>query len=51
MSAFGQSSRLSPSKHKPFAAREVKLVLIEPSGAVNTGDVGGKMTAKNDVWV
>jgi hypothetical protein len=38
-------------EHKPFAAREVKLMLIEPKGVVNTGDVGGEMTAKNDVWV
>jgi mannose-6-phosphate isomerase-like protein (cupin superfamily) len=38
-------------EHKPFAAREVKLMLIEPRGVVNTGDVGGEMTAKNDVWV
>ena len=38
-------------EHKPFAAREVKLMLIEPKGVVNTGDAGGEMTAKNDVWV
>ena len=38
-------------EHKPFAEREVKLMLIEPKGVVNTGDAGGEMTAKNDVWV
>jgi mannose-6-phosphate isomerase-like protein (cupin superfamily) len=38
-------------EHKPFAAREVKLMLIEPKGVVNTGDAGGEMTAKNDAWV
>ena len=38
-------------EHKPFAANEVKLMLIEPKGVVNTGDAGGEMTAKNDVWV
>ena len=38
-------------EHKPFAAREVKLMLIEPRGVVNTGDAGGQMTAPNDVWV
>ena len=38
-------------EHKPFAAREVKLMLIEPKGVVNTGDAGGEMTAKNDVWI
>jgi len=38
-------------EHKPFAAREVKLMLIEPRGVVNTGDAGGEMTAENDVWM
>ena len=38
-------------EHKPFAAREVKLMLIEPKGVVNTGDAGGERTAKNDIWV
>ncbi|HEY4011134.1 MAG TPA: cupin domain-containing protein [Acidobacteriaceae bacterium] len=38
-------------EHKPFAEREVKLMLIEPKGVVNTGDAGGEMTAENDVWV
>jgi mannose-6-phosphate isomerase-like protein (cupin superfamily) len=38
-------------EHKPFAAGEVKLMLIEPKGVVNTGDAGGQMTAENDVWV
>ena len=35
----------------PFAAGEVKLMLIEPKGLVNTGDAGGEMTAESDVWV
>jgi mannose-6-phosphate isomerase-like protein (cupin superfamily) len=38
-------------EHKPFAAREVKLLLIEPRGVLNTGDEGGERTAENDVWV
>jgi mannose-6-phosphate isomerase-like protein (cupin superfamily) len=38
-------------EHKPFAARECHVMIIEPAGTVNTGDVGGKLTAKNDVWV
>src|SRR5579884_3398003 len=37
-------------EHKPFAAEECKLMLIEPRGTVNTGDAGGKLTAANDVW-
>ena len=38
-------------EHKPYAAREVKLLLIEPRGVPNTGDAGGERTAANDVWV
>ena len=38
-------------QHKPFAAREVKLMLIEPRGVTNTGDAGGERTAPNDVWI
>jgi mannose-6-phosphate isomerase-like protein (cupin superfamily) len=38
-------------EHKPFAAREVKMMLVEPRGVTNTGDAGGERTAANDVWV
>ena len=38
-------------EHKPFAAREVRLLLIEPRGVLNTGHAGGERTARNDVWV
>ena len=38
-------------EHKPYAAREVKMMLIEPRGVTNTGDAGGERTAANDVWV
>jgi mannose-6-phosphate isomerase-like protein (cupin superfamily) len=38
-------------EHKPFAEREVKLMMIEPRGTPNTGDVGGERTAPNDVWI
>lgn len=38
-------------EHKPYAAREAKVLLIEPRGVVNTGDAGGERTAANDVWV
>jgi len=38
-------------EHKPFAASEVKLLLIEPRGTLNTGDAGGDRTAANDVWI
>ena len=38
-------------KHKPYAASEVKLMLIEPRGVANTGQEGGDRTAEQDVWV
>ncbi|CAI8804421.1 Mannose-6-phosphate isomerase, cupin superfamily [Pseudomonas sp. IT-P253] len=38
-------------EHKPFAGQEVKLLLIEPKGVLNTGSEGGDRTAQNDVWV
>ena len=38
-------------EHKPYAEDEVKLLLIEPRGVLNTGEEGGERTALNDVWV
>lgn len=38
-------------EHKPFAEGEVKLLLIEPRGVLNTGQEGGERTAENDVWI
>lgn len=38
-------------EHKPCAEREVKLMLIEPRGVLNTGHEGGERTAQNDVWI
>lgn len=39
-------------EHKPYAELEVKMLLIEPRGIVNTGDEGsGNLTAENDVWI
>jgi mannose-6-phosphate isomerase-like protein (cupin superfamily) len=38
-------------EHKPYAEHEVKLLLIEPRGVLNTGDKGGERTAANDVWI
>jgi mannose-6-phosphate isomerase-like protein (cupin superfamily) len=38
-------------EHKPYAEHEVKLLLIEPRGVLNTGDAGGDRTAANDVWI
>jgi mannose-6-phosphate isomerase-like protein (cupin superfamily) len=39
-------------EHKPYAAEEVKLLLIEPRGVLNTGDhEPSELTAVNDVWI
>jgi mannose-6-phosphate isomerase-like protein (cupin superfamily) len=38
-------------EHKPYAAKEVKLLLIEPRGILNTGHAGGERTVQNDVWI
>ena len=38
-------------EHKPFAEDECKVLLVEPRGIVNTGDVEGELTAANDVWI
>jgi mannose-6-phosphate isomerase-like protein (cupin superfamily) len=38
-------------EHKPSAEREVKLMIIEPRGVLNTGKEGGGLTAELDVWV
>jgi mannose-6-phosphate isomerase-like protein (cupin superfamily) len=32
-------------EHCPRADQEVKLLLLEPTGVVNTGDAGGDLTA------
>ena len=39
------------TEHKPFAENEVKMLLIEPRGTLNTGHEGGECTAENDVWI
>jgi mannose-6-phosphate isomerase-like protein (cupin superfamily) len=33
-------------EHCPEAAEEAHILLIEPSGTVNTGDAGGELTAE-----
>lgn len=38
-------------EHKPFAEKQCKIMLIEPAGTINTGDVGGDLTAENNVWI
>ena len=38
-------------EHCPHAEDECHVLLIEPRGVVNTGEAGGELTARNDVWV
>lgn len=38
-------------KHRPVAEEEVKLMVVEPRGVVNTGDERGDLTAESDVWI
>mmetsp|Transcript_19111 Transcript_19111/g.31993 ORF Transcript_19111/g.31993 Transcript_19111/m.31993 type:complete len:123 (+) Transcript_19111:86-454(+) len=42
-------------EHKPIAAEECHVMLMEPRGVVNTGDCerneAGELTADNDVWI
>ncbi len=38
-------------KHKPFADNEAKIMLIQPKGVLNTGDVLNDFTANNDQWI
>ena len=38
-------------EHKPVAEAECHILLIEPAGTVNTGDVVDDKTAPNDVWI
>ena len=39
-------------EHLPCADKEAKIMLIEPKGVVNTGDLTkNELTAKNDVWI
>lgn len=39
-------------EHRPCAHSEVKLLLIEPRGVVNTGDgAAGERTVDNDQWI
>jgi mannose-6-phosphate isomerase-like protein (cupin superfamily) len=37
-------------EHKPFAKEECKIMLVEPAGTVNTGNVQGDLTAEDNVW-
>ncbi|MBI5954248.1 MAG: cupin domain-containing protein [Chloroflexi bacterium] len=38
-------------EHKPVAENECHILLIEPAGTVNTGNVVNERTASHDTWI
>ena len=38
-------------EHMPVAKNECKILIIEPKGIVNTGDIRGKLTVDKETWV
>lgn len=38
-------------EHKPVAEQEVKVLLLEPAGTVNTGQAGGPRTIDAPEWI
>ena len=39
-------------EHKPMSYKESHIMLIEPKGVINTGDIdSNNLTAKNNVWI
>ncbi len=38
-------------EHRPVAAEECEILLLEPAGTLNTGDAGGPMTAQETSWI
>ncbi len=38
-------------EHKPVAQEECHILLIEPAGTINTGDIVDEKTAPNNVWI
>jgi mannose-6-phosphate isomerase-like protein (cupin superfamily) len=38
-------------EHKPKSIGECKIMLIEPAGTLNTGNVGGQLTDTRKEWI
>ena len=38
-------------EHKPFAEKECHVLLIEPAGTINTGNIVNVLTAQNNIWI
>jgi len=39
------------AEHKPYAEKECEIMLVEPAGTINTGDIGGELNAEDNVWI
>jgi mannose-6-phosphate isomerase-like protein (cupin superfamily) len=38
-------------KHRPYADKEAKIMLIEPEGVRNTGDIVSDLTSDDNQWI
>ena len=38
-------------EHRPVAEQECHILLVEPAGTVNTGDIVNERTSANDIWI
>lgn len=38
-------------EHRPVAATECEIIMIEPAGTMNTGDAGGDRTVDEPPWI
>lgn len=38
-------------EHKPHCSEECELILVEPTGTVNTGNAGGELTDNHLEWI
>lgn len=38
-------------EHKPVAEAECHILLVEPAGTVNTGEVVNEKTSPNNIWI
>jgi hypothetical protein len=38
-------------RHRPYAEAEAKIMLVEPRGVINTGDIESDLTALNNQWI
>ena len=38
-------------EHKPIAEKECHIMLIEPKGILNTGEINNELTSNPDEWV